>query len=62
MIFISAVVIPFFWEGVLFALLINVIYRSDATIFAQLLSPLVVSIFIFLIILMPLREKLRIHV
>lgn len=60
--FIAIVIIPFFWEGILLALLIHVIHGNGAGILLSLVSPLVLSVLIVLIILLPIRENLRSHV
>ena len=60
--FIAIILVPFFWEGILFALLVNVIFGDQIDILTLPLSPLPVLTLIVLIILLPLREKLRLHV
>ncbi len=60
--FIAIIVFPFFFEGILFALLIDVIYGSGIEAFPSLISPFALSALVLLIILLPIRESLRSHV
>lgn len=60
--FVTIIVIPFFWEGILFALMIETISAGEVEMFTSLTSPLTISAFIMLIVLLPIREKLRFHV
>ncbi len=60
--FIAVILIPFFWEGVVFALMIETIYLGRVEIFTSLISLLSVSILLTLLIMLPVREKLRLHV
>ena len=57
--FIGIIFFPFFWESILFALLIDVLYGAGVHIFPPSISLLTLSILIALIILIPLRERLR---
>lgn len=52
---------PFFWEGIVLALLIDVLYGGGIGSFGELLSPMAFSATFLLIILLPLRERLRVH-
>lgn len=52
--FVAILVFPFFWEGILFALLIDVIYGGGVKT--------ALSALILLIILLPIRENLRFNV
>ena len=51
--FIAIIIFPFFWEGILFALLVDTIYGSgiETALYALIL----------LIILIPIRENLRLN-
>jgi len=57
--FIGIILFPFFWESILFAFLIDVLYGQGIKIFSPSISLLTLSILIALIALMPLRERLR---
>ncbi|OHA89435.1 MAG: hypothetical protein A3C70_02870 [Candidatus Zambryskibacteria bacterium RIFCSPHIGHO2_02_FULL_43_14] len=52
--FIAMALISFFWEGILFAFLIDAIYGNGITT--------AVVALIILIILLPLRDRLRMYV
>ena len=58
----AIVVVPFFWEGILFALMIETISLGKVEMLTSLVSPLTVLALIVLIVLLPIREKLRLHV
>lgn len=60
--FIAIALLPFFWEGILFAFLIDTIYGSGGGNIFQLISPLTISILITLVVLVPFRESLRSYV
>ena len=60
--FIGAVLFPFFWEGILFAFLVNVLHGGEMKIFPSLVSPLALSLLVALILLLPVRENLRSYV
>ena len=51
--FIAIIIFPFFWEGILFALLVDTVYGSgiETALYALIL----------LIILIPIRENLRLN-
>jgi len=53
---------PFFWEGILLALLIDVLYGGGVGEMSDLLSPMAFAATLLLIVLLPLRERVRIHV
>jgi len=59
---ISIFVFPFFWEAILFGFLIDVIYGSGIDGFSSFISPFAFSALISLIILLPVRKRLRAHV
>jgi len=60
--FIGVILIPFFWEGMLLALIINVIHGSSVGFLPSLVSPLPLSVLIVLVALLPIRESLRYYV
>lgn len=57
--FLGVVFVPFFWEGILFAFLINVVHDSGVDIFSLLTSPITLSVLIALIIFLPIRDSIR---
>lgn len=59
---IALILLPFFWEGILFAFLIDVLYGSGIQAPASLVSPFAFFILIALMVLLPLRDSLRFHV
>lgn len=60
--FITIFFFPFFWEGILFALLIDTVYGNGISVFPFIISPLVLAALIAPIIFLPFRESLRSHV
>ncbi|GEM_PF-2523150 len=62
LLFIGAVLFPFFWEGILLAFLISVVHGSEMAILPLLVSPLALSLLVVLILLLPIRESLRSYV
>ena len=59
---IAMIFFPFFWEGILFAFLIEVIHGSGIEAITSFVSPAALSAVIVLIILLPVRESLRYYV
>ena len=59
---VAIVIFPVFWEGVLFGLLIDVLYGWGVTAWPSLISPVALSALLLVIILLPVRERLRFHV
>jgi len=57
----AMIIFPFFWEAVLLSLLIDVLYGGGVSGMAELFSPMALAATILLIILLPLRERIRIH-
>jgi len=57
--FLAILVFPFFWEGILFALLINLVHGGGGDILSLLFSPLALMVLIALIMLWLLRKNLR---
>ncbi|MEX2013697.1 MAG: hypothetical protein WD897_02170 [Parcubacteria group bacterium] len=60
--FIGIILFPFFWEGIPLAFLIEVLHGSGMAVLPLLISPLALSVLIALIILLPIRERLRSYV
>ncbi|MDO8569225.1 MAG: hypothetical protein Q7R89_00325 [bacterium] len=60
--FIGLIFFPFFWEGILAVFLITIIHNSEMETLSLLVSPLVLSVLITLIIMLPIRESLRSYV
>ena len=52
--FIAIVIFPFFWEGILFALLVDTVYGSgiETALYAL----------VALVVFLPIRESLRLYV
>jgi len=56
LLFIATVLFPLYWEAVLFGFLIDVLYGQGHS---WLLSPTALAALVILIVLLPLRERLR---
>ncbi len=54
---LSSIVFRFFWEGIVFAFLIEVLYGVGVR--AVMLSPIALSILALVVVLIPLRKRLR---
>lgn len=50
---------PFFWEAVILALLIDVLYGGGISDVSDFLSPMAFGATVLLIMLLPLRERVR---
>lgn len=59
---VGVVVFPFFWEGIMLALLVDLLYGWGVSFSNQFFSPIAFVVILLLIILLPLRERIRIHV
>jgi len=59
---VAIIYFPFYWEGLILALIIEVIYDNGVGFLPSLVSPLALSALIMLIILLPIKDKLRLHV
>ncbi len=55
---LTIILVSFYWEAIPLAFLIEGLYGSSTDL---LLSPLVLGVFIATLILVPLRDKLRLH-
>ena len=62
LLFIGAILFPFFWEGILLVFLVSVVHGSEMAVLPSLVSPLALSLLIVLILLLPIRESLRSYV
>ena len=60
--FIAIILFPFFWEGILFALLIDVLYGSFLGTFPFLFSPTAAIALIALVVMLFFRDNLRSYV
>lgn len=58
----AIVIFPIFWEGIIFGLLIDVLYGWGVTSWPSLISPAALVALVLVIILLPVRERLRFHV
>ncbi len=52
---------PFFWEGIVLALLIDVLYGGGIGRVGELFSPIAFAATLILAALLPLRERIRVH-
>lgn len=57
--FLAIIIFPFFWESILLVLLIDTLYGEGVNIFPPSISLLAVATLFVLIVLMPVRERLR---
>jgi hypothetical protein len=57
--FVAVAIFPFFWEGILLALFIDIIYGGGVESLSSFISLFSFYVLIFLIILLPIRERLR---
>jgi hypothetical protein len=56
----AMIVFPIFWEGIVLAYLIDILYGRGIGTLAELLSPMAFTAALLLIVLIPVRERLRI--
>lgn len=56
------IIFPMFWEGVVFGLLIDVLYGWGITAPPSLISPMALVALVFIVVLFPVREHIRFHV
>lgn len=59
--FLSVIFIPFFWEALPLAYLAEVLYNDSISSLALLSSTLSITALILIIIMLPLRARLRGH-
>ena len=62
LILLGILIFSFFWEGILFGFLIDVLYGWGVTALPSLVAPTALSALVLIIILLPVRERLRFHV
>lgn len=60
--FMAVIFFPFFWEGILLGFFVDVVHGSGITSFTSLFPSFAIYVLIALIILLPLRERLRSYV
>ena len=60
--FIAIVLFPVYWEGIVFGFLIDTLYGGGVEMFPGLFSSFSFISFILLIIVVPIKERIRIHV
>lgn len=58
---IALIVLPFYWEGILFAFLIDVLYGNNVHQELSFVFPLAIYTSVFVLILIPLRERIRLN-
>lgn len=56
----SMIIFPFFWEGVLLAFIIDILYGRGIVGLPELISPMAFSAMLILMAVVPLRERLRV--
>jgi len=59
---VTIIVFPFFWEGLVFAMIIDAIYGRGAGFTSTLISPVTLAALAVLIILIPFQKSLRPYV
>lgn len=57
LLFVASVIFGFFWEGIVFAFFIEVLYGGGEGII--LFSPVALSVLVLIILLIPIRKRLR---
>jgi len=60
--FAAIIVLPVYWEGIILGFLIDVFYGAGVESFPNIISSFAFVGFILLIIVVPLKERIRIHV
>ena len=58
---VAIILLPFFWEGLLLAFLIEVFYGHGITS-SLLISPSALIVLVLLVVLLPIRTRLRSYV
>ena len=58
---IAIIFLPFFWEGILLALLSDILYGSGIELGRSILFSASFLVLALLIILLPIRKRLRLH-
>lgn len=57
----AMVFFPLYWEGIFFALMIDVLYGGGVGTNSWMLSPMAFAATLILIALLPVRERLRVY-
>ncbi|MBI2086713.1 MAG: hypothetical protein HYT69_00880 [Candidatus Zambryskibacteria bacterium] len=60
LLFVAVAILPMFWEGILLGFLIDALYSQGISV--PIGSPVALSILAALVILLPLRARLRTYV
>ena len=58
----AIIILPLFWEGIVFGFLIDVLYGGGVESVALLSFPFALAVLVILVALVPLRERLRSYV
>lgn len=61
LLFLAVLVVPFFWEGIFFAVFIEAIYGSSSGVWSMISNPLTLSIFVLSVVVIPFRKRLRFY-
>jgi hypothetical protein len=56
----SMILFPLFWEGIVLAFLVDILYGRGIGGLPELISPMAFSAMLLLMAVMPLRERLRV--
>jgi len=56
----SMILFPIFWEGIVLAFVIDILYGRGISSIPELISPMAFSATLILMAVMPLRERLRV--
>ena len=60
--FLAILFFPFFWEGILYGFLVDIIYGGGIQPLSSFVSPFALAALIVIIVFMPIREHLRQYV
>ena len=59
---VAIIMFPFFWEGILYGFLIEILYGGSTTALALLSSPFAILALVLILILPPIRARIRSNV
>lgn len=59
--FLVVILVPFFWEGILLAFLIAVLYGGELKGELEVFPSIAAYVLLFLVVLLPVRERLRFY-
>lgn len=59
-IFAAVIFLPMYWEGVFLGFLVDILYGEGVSL--PFISPVALAVLVALIILLPMRERLRTYV